>query len=117
MSDAGVIGYAPRNSGRPERCDAAISPYASARLPLMLRYVPGGTVAGFTSYETPNASVVSPKFQPALKAVMLASATSGRCTNLVRMKSSVDSVGREYIHDSSPSANMFLLRPASLRES
>ncbi len=26
MSDAGVIGYEPRNSGRPDFCDAAISP-------------------------------------------------------------------------------------------
>ena len=29
----------------------------------------------------------------------------------------VDSVGRPYIHDSRPSANMFLARAASLRES
>src|SRR6266536_5410381 len=49
MSDAGVIGYAPRNSGSSERFDAAISPYASARLPLMLRYVPVGSAAGLTS--------------------------------------------------------------------
>ena len=37
MSLAGVIGYAPRNSGSPDRTDAATSPYASARLPEMFR--------------------------------------------------------------------------------
>ena len=37
MSDAGVIGYEPRNSGRPDRWAAAIRPNASAGLPLMLR--------------------------------------------------------------------------------
>jgi hypothetical protein len=49
MSEAGVIGYAPRNSGRPDRFDAVSSPYASAVLPVMLRYVPGGRAAGLTS--------------------------------------------------------------------
>ena len=37
MSDAGVIGYEPRNSGSPDFCDAAIRPNASAGLPEMLR--------------------------------------------------------------------------------
>src|SRR5579862_6796231 len=37
IDDAGVIGYAPRNSGRPASFDAAISPYESAWLPVMLR--------------------------------------------------------------------------------
>ena len=37
MSEAGVIGYEPRNSGSSARCDAAIRPYARARLPEMLR--------------------------------------------------------------------------------
>ena len=37
MSEAGVIGYEPRNSGRPVSCDAATRPYDSARLPEMLR--------------------------------------------------------------------------------
>ena len=41
IADAGVIGYAPRKSGRPLSFDAAIRPYASAWLPVMLRYVPG----------------------------------------------------------------------------
>ena len=41
IADAGVIGYAPRKSGRPDSFDAAISPYAIAWLPVMLRYVPG----------------------------------------------------------------------------
>src|SRR6202034_3117454 len=41
MSQAGVIGYEPRNNGSPASWDAAISPYARAVFPLMLRYVPG----------------------------------------------------------------------------
>ena len=41
IADAGVIGYAPRKSGSPLSFDAAIRPYASAWLPVMLRYVPG----------------------------------------------------------------------------
>src|SRR3954467_6791142 len=49
IDDAGVIGYAPRNSGSPDSFDAAISPYDSAWLPVMLRYVPGASFAGFTS--------------------------------------------------------------------
>ena len=44
-----MIGYAPRKSGSPDSFDAAISPYESAWLPVMLRYVPGGSFAGFTS--------------------------------------------------------------------
>src|ERR687892_718366 len=60
MSDAGVIGYDPRNNGNPLRCEAVISPYARARLPVMLRYRPGGSGAGLTSYETAKSSVVSP---------------------------------------------------------
>ena len=61
IADAGVIGYAPRNSGRPLSFDAAISPYESAVLPVMFRYVPGRSFAGLTSYETAKVSVVSPK--------------------------------------------------------
>ena len=34
---AGVMGYAPRNNGRPARLAAAIRPYANAGLPVMLR--------------------------------------------------------------------------------
>ena len=37
MSEAGVIGYAPRKSGSPHCTPAAISPNASAWLPVMLR--------------------------------------------------------------------------------
>ncbi len=33
----GVIGYAPRKSGSPDFTEAAISPYASAWFPVMLR--------------------------------------------------------------------------------
>ena len=35
IDEAGVIGYAPRKSCRPERFDAAISPYESAVLPVI----------------------------------------------------------------------------------
>ena len=41
-----MIGYAPRKSGRPDSCDAAISPYDSAWLPVMFRYVPGRELRG-----------------------------------------------------------------------
>ena len=51
-------------------------------LPVMFRYVPGARVAGLTSYRTENASVVSPKFQPAWKAAMLAFMISGLVANL-----------------------------------
>jgi len=55
-----VIGYAPRKSGSPDSFEAAISPYDSAWLPVMLRYVPGASFAGLISYVTANDSVVSP---------------------------------------------------------
>ena len=69
------------------------------------------------SYCTANASVVSPKFQPALNAVTLASRMSGALANRFSRNATVVSVGRPYIHESRPSANMFLARDASLRES
>jgi hypothetical protein len=72
-------------------------------------------VAGLTSYLTENASVVSPKFQPAWKAAMLAFMISGMVANLDRRYFSVPSWGRSYSQDSSPRANMFLARSASLR--
>ena len=37
MSDAGVIGYEPRNTGSPLTCPAATIPYASAVLPVIWR--------------------------------------------------------------------------------
>ncbi len=37
MSDAGVIGYDPKNSGRPVAFEAAIKPYAKAKFPEILR--------------------------------------------------------------------------------
>ena len=55
-----MIGYAPRKSGSPDRRDAATSPSESAWLPVMFRYVPGASFAGFTSYVTAKDSVVSP---------------------------------------------------------
>ena len=60
--------------------------------------------------------MVSPKFQPALNAVMLASRMSATLANRFSRKAIVVSVGRPYIHDSSPSANMFFARAASLRD-
>ena len=47
---------------------------------------------------------------------MLASRMSGTLANRLVRNAVVDSVGRPYIHDSRPSANMFLAREASLRE-
>jgi hypothetical protein len=91
-------------------------PSESAALPVMLRYVPGRIFAGFTSYRTPKSSVVSPKFQPALNAVMFAATSSGRAANLRSRNVSVEAYGREYIQESSPSANMFFARSASFLE-
>ena len=47
---------------------------------------------------------------------MLASRMSGTLANRFSRKAIVVSVGRPYIHDSRPRANMFFARPASLRE-
>jgi hypothetical protein len=69
------------------------------------------------SYWTANASVVSPKFQPARNAVTFASRIAGALANRRSRKEIVESVGRPYIQDSIPSANMFFARPASLRDS
>src|ERR671939_70765 len=74
-------------SGRPDSFDAAIKPYASAWLPVMLRYVPGVSFAGFTSYVTANDSVVSPKAYPAWSALTFAAAISGRFANFAFRKS------------------------------
>ena len=49
MSEAGVIGYVPRNSGSPLRSEAAMSPQAAAVLPVTLAYSPGSSTAGLTS--------------------------------------------------------------------
>lgn len=46
---------------------------------------------------------------------MFAAAMSGFFANFDFRNFSVPSVGRWYIHDKRPSANMFLLRSASLR--
>ena len=48
---------------------------------------------------------------------MFASRICGLLANFVLRKEIVPSVGRPYIHDRRPSANMFLLRAASLRVS
>ena len=44
---------------------------------------------------------------------MFASAISGRLANLLRISATVDSVGRVYSQDISPSANKFFARSAS----
>ncbi len=75
--------------------------------------MPAGSGAGFTSYDTEKSSVVSPKFQPALNAAMLAARMSGLAENFDSRNANVDSVGRWYSHDSRPSANMFFARSAS----
>ena len=79
--------------------------------------MPAAIGAGLISYCTTNASVVSPKYQPALNAVMLASRMSAALAKRRSRNAIVDSVGRPYIHDSRPSANMFFARLASLRDS
>ena len=60
MSEAGVIGYALRKSGSFDWTLAATSPMASAWFPVTLRYVPGGSCAGATSYCVAKPSLVSP---------------------------------------------------------
>ncbi len=60
--------------------------------------------------------MVSPKFQPLLNAVTLASRMSGTLAKRRSRNVIVDSVGRPYIQESRPSANMFLARAASLRD-
>jgi len=61
MSDAGVIGYDAYKIGSVLNWLAATRPYASARLPVMLRYVPGASRAGAIEYGCSNSSAVSPK--------------------------------------------------------
>ena len=60
--------------------------------------------------------MVSPKYQPALNAVMFASRIAGTFAKRRVRKSMVESVGRPYIHETRPRANMFFARAASLRE-
>ena len=49
MSDAGVIGYDPSVTGSLASCPAATRPHASAVLPVIDVYSPGGSLAGRTS--------------------------------------------------------------------
>ena len=79
----------------------------------MLRYVPDSAGAAFTRYECANSSVVSPKLYPALNAATFASKISCFPPNLRSSQLSVVSGGRPYIHDRSPSANMFFARSDS----
>ena len=78
--------------------------------------MPGSAGAFLTSYVWANSSVVSPKLKPALKAARFASRMGGFAANFFWIHLTVTSVGREYIHDTSPSANMFLARSASFFE-
>ena len=83
-------------------------------MPLTLRYTPGATsVAGATWYWTSSSSVVSPNDQPALKAARLAWAMTGVRANFFSIQRVVTSTGRPYSHETTPSANRFLARPAS----
>ena len=78
-----------------------------------MRYVPGFSVAGRTMKLWLKTSVVSPNAMPARNARRLASMICGLPENFSRIQSSVPSVGRENIHESSPSANMFFDRSIS----
>src|SRR5262245_20147448 len=113
MSDAGVMGYEPRNSGLCDSWLAATRPQAGAVLPLMLVHGPAARTPGRTSHGWSNSSAVSPKAWPALNAAVLASATSGRATKRRVIHSSVGSTGRVYIHEMRPRAKKFLDRSAS----
>ncbi len=75
--------------------------------------MPAGRAAGATSYWTEKDSVVSPNDQPASNAARFAARISGLLANFCLRKSRVPSAPREYSHDSSPSAYMFLARSAS----
>src|SRR5579875_4192796 len=88
-------------------------PQARAVFPETLVYVPGRRAAGFTSYADSKISAVSPKFQPALNASVLASRTISLLAKRLCSHSSVGSPGRPYIHDTSPKAKKFLERSAS----
>ena len=66
-----------------------------------------------TSYVDGNSSAVSPKFQPALKARVLASATIGVLPKRLWIHCSVGSVGRVYSQLMRPRAKKFLERSAS----
>src|SRR5262249_1973041 len=103
-----------KSNGNPLRAEAAISPSASAVVPLTFRYVPAATsVAGLTRYWTSSSSVVSPNDHPALNAARLACMTAGRLANFCSIQRLVPSTGRPYSHEITPSANKFLALPAS----
>src|SRR3546814_18533809 len=61
-----------------------------------------------------RSSAVSPKAWPALKAATFASRTRGLAENFSSIQRSVVSVGRVYIHETSPRAKKFFERSASL---
>ncbi len=114
MSEAGVMGYEPNVTGSLASWPAVMMPHARAVLPVTLVYSPAGiVVAGRTSKRCPTASVVSPKWYPARKAARLAPATSSSLPKRCWIHSSVASVGRVYIHDTSPRAKKFFERSAS----
>jgi hypothetical protein len=108
MSEAGVIGYAPRNSG-------SFGPAARRDQAVGQREVAGDVAVGAGRHlgrldlvRTAKSSVVSPKFQPALNAAMLASRCRASWRTCARGTARA-SLGRPvYIQDSRPSANMFL---------
>ena len=78
--------------------------------------MPGAEGAALTTTWCANSSVVSPKAWPALNAATFASRISGLDPNFCSSQVIVGSVGRPYIQDTSPRANMFLARSASFFE-
>ena len=82
-------------------------------LPVILRYRPLGRTAGAISKECWNSSAVSPKLNPALNAARLASRTISLLANRFPIHSITGSIGRAYIHDTTPRAKKFLDRSAS----
>src|SRR3954454_13026267 len=113
MSEAGVMGYDPRNTGRLASCPAATKPHDRAVLPETFVYSPGSCLAGSTWNGWWNNSVVSPKFTPALNAARFDARTWSFLANRSLIHCSVPSTGREYSHEMRPSAKKFLDRSAS----
>ena len=93
---------------------AAISPYASAMLPVMLRYVPGASVRRRDLVRVVEqlgglAEVVAGLERGAVGR----RAPCGSLANRFSIHSSVGSIGRVYIHEISPRAKKFFERSAS----
>ena len=113
---AGVIGYAPRNSGSSARTDGRDQPVAQ-------REVAGDVAVGAGAHRRRLDLVRHRERLGGLAEVPaglerrdVGVADARAClANLRRRNAIVASAGRPYSQDSSPSANMFLARAASLR--